>query len=231
MSGQLTSEKRPGRLIVLEGIDGSGTTTQAELLATFLRSLGKTCLLTREPTPGPVGKLLRQALERRLKDEDGAVSLDHRTLALLFAADRADHVVRRILPALSLGSVVICDRYYLSSLIYQSETASDPAATLPWLRELNAQAVEPDLTLVLNVDADIAEERRRQRGGAEELFERRELQRRLALRYAQAKDILPSERILLLDGALSRESLELEIRRVLAEELPELIASNLPDLG
>jgi dTMP kinase len=205
--------------IVLEGIDGSGTTSQLTRLHAALVARGLRTHSTREPSGGPVGRLLRQVLSATLRDEAGPVGLDFRTLALLFAADRTDHVRREIEPALGRGEVVLCDRYDLSSLIYQSETSPDPKAYLPWLASLNAQALRPDLTIVLAVDASIAFERRRARGGAEELFEVPELQVRLATRYAEAARFLPTDRLVVLDGNGSLEEVE---RAIFAEVLPFL---------
>src|SRR5713101_5144548 len=97
-----------GRFIVLEGIDGAGTTTQAQLLSAELRRDGHLVLTTREPSDGPVGTLIRQALTGRLSLPERAGPLSDETLALLFAADRLDHLQAQILPALQRGEVVIC---------------------------------------------------------------------------------------------------------------------------
>jgi dTMP kinase len=202
--------------VVLEGIDGSGTTTQVARADAALRARGHRVHTTREPSKGPVGRLLRQALEGTLGgDESGPVRLDFRCLALLFAADRMDHVAREIEPALGRGEVVISDRYDLSSLIYQSETSPDPAEYLPWLASLNERAPRPDLTIVLHVDAGIALKRRRARGGPDELFEVPELQRRLAARYAEASRYRPRDRIVVLDGNDSPAEVEAAILALL----------------
>lgn len=187
----------PGLFIVLEGIDGSGSTTHARLLADALRSRGHRVVVTCEPSTGPVGSLIRGALQRRLLAPDAVTphEFDWTTLALLFAADRTDHLHSIIVPALRAGSVVISDRYDLSSLAYQSLTAHDGSDPVPWIRELNAQALRPDLTLVIDVPAEVAEERRRARGGVEELFEKRELQARLADVYARAEELVPQDRL------------------------------------
>src|SRR4051794_39709628 len=108
-----------GRFIVIEGLDGAGTTTQTERLATRLREEGHRVLTTREPSDGPVGMLLRQALTGRLTLPGAHAPLADETLALLFAADRTDHLASRVEPALGRGEVVLCDRYVLSSLAYQ----------------------------------------------------------------------------------------------------------------
>ncbi len=187
--------------VVLEGIDGSGSTTQAHRLVAQLNQSGREALFTCEPSDGPVGRLIRSALEHRLVDQHGAErTLDWVTLALLFAADRADHVGSVIRPALERGAVVVSDRYDLSSLAYQSVSAGSPPGALAWIRELNGRVVRPDLTIVLNVSADVAEERRRSRAQARELFEVPELQRRLADTYARAEQLVPDDHVVHVDG-------------------------------
>ncbi|HEX2673818.1 MAG TPA: dTMP kinase, partial [Polyangiaceae bacterium] len=170
--------------------------------AEALRARGAHVVFTCEPSSGPIGTLIRQALQRRLPGPDATTPrhLDWTTMALLFAADRMDHLDSTVVPALRAGSVVISDRYDLSSLAYQSVTAHDGSDPVPWIRTLNAQALRPDLTLVIDVPAEIAEERRRVRGGVEELFEARELQARLATVYAQAERLVPADRVLHVSG-------------------------------
>ena len=186
-----------GRFIVLDGIDGSGTTTQAHRLVAALQAAGHQALFTCEPSSGPIGRQIRQLLSGGA--EQGGADEPSRawdTLALLFAADRLDHVAREIRPALSAGIHVVCDRYDLSSLAYQSATAVPGTDPVPWIRALNQRALRPDLTLVLDVDPDVAEARRAARGQPAELFERRDLQRRLAQLYARAELLVPGDRLL-----------------------------------
>ncbi len=146
-----------GRFIVLEGIDGAGTTTQAALLADALRErLGVEVELTREPTDGPLGRVLRAALTGRER-------LDPVTLALAFAADRADHVHNPrtgIAAALAAGRWVVSDRYVLSSLAYNR----GGIVTRDWLTAINRHALAPDLTLFLAVDPELALKRIAARG-------------------------------------------------------------------
>ena len=194
-------EPARGRFIVLEGIDGSGSTTQANLLVERLRRSGRPALGTCEPSQGPVGTLIRQALGHRLEDAGGApLALDWVSLALLFAADRSDHVHRCIEPALRVGQFVVSDRYDLSSLAYQSATSGEGIEVLTWIRQLNQRAPRPDLTIVVDVSALTAERRRLQRGEAAELFEVPELQQRLAAVYRDAKSLVPGDRLLHVDG-------------------------------
>ncbi len=192
----------PGLFVVVEGIDGCGSTTHAKLLAKALKNRGSEVVLTCEPSTGPIGALIRQVLQRRLfvADATGPRNFNWSTMALLFAADRMDHLDSTVAPALRAGSVVVSDRYDLSSLAYQSVTAHNGAESIPWIRELNAQVLRPDLTVVIDVPAEIAEERRRNRGGVEEMFEARELQARLATVYARGEELVPNDRVLHVPG-------------------------------
>jgi len=189
-------------LIVIEGIDGSGTTTQSQSLVRALGALGRDARHTFEPTPGPVGALIRAALEKRLVDPVSERPRVFRaeTLALLFAADRLDHLDSFVLPALAEGAIVVSDRYDLSSFVYQSATSDSGAEALPWLRSLNRAARRPELTIVLDVPFEVAKARRKSRGGAEELFDADALQRRLAAAYARAEELVPGDRLIHLSG-------------------------------
>jgi dTMP kinase len=199
-------KKARGRFIVLEGLDGAGTTTQAERLAQALRAQGQQVLTTREPSEGPVGQLLRRALTGQLQRK-----LTSQALALLFAADRIDHLQSEVLPALEAGTQVICDRYVLSSLAYQGVDSP-----MEWVATLNAEARAPDLTLFLEVDVATAAKRRAARGGAPELFEVDALQRKIAQQYQVAiRRQQRKERIVKIDGTLPLEQVTREALAVL----------------
>jgi dTMP kinase len=193
-------------LIVVEGIDGAGTTTQSRRLVDALNARGRPARHTFEPSSGPVGALIRSVLERRLLDPGGAPKrLRSEALALLFAADRLDHLDSEVLPALAAGTIVVSDRYDLSSLVYQSVTASGDE-TLPWLAALNRHARRPELTIVLDVPFEEAKSRRKQRGGAEEIFDADELQKRLAAAYARAEALVPGDALVHLSGVGAPEA-------------------------
>lgn len=130
-----------GRLLVLEGLDGSGITTQTELLRMWCEKHGIPVYVTKEPSDGPSGGVIKQALRHRLQGLHGE------SMALLFAADRQDHVTTEILPALASGLTVICDRYYLSSFAYQHLEVDD----LEWLKAINSKCPTPELTIYLDV--------------------------------------------------------------------------------
>jgi len=179
-----------GKLIVLEGIDGSGTTTQAARLHGYLRSLGLSAVETREPSHGPVGLLIRKVLSGEEKTDPAA-------MALLFAADRLDHLAREIVPALDAGTHVITDRYLLSSLAYQSIEV-DRALVVSF----NQRARRADLTLLLDVPVNVAAARRRARGGPVELFDDDAFQAQVASNYrAEAERLRAAgEPVVIVDG-------------------------------
>ncbi|HMI91556.1 MAG TPA: dTMP kinase [Polyangiales bacterium] len=191
----------PGRLIVLEGVDGSGTTTQCRLLAERLRGERRLVHTTAQPSAGPVGSLLRLMLGGRVLGA-GQQSPAWNQMALLFAADRIDHLDSEILPNLRDGLNVICDRYDHSSVAYQSVSGEGPQA-IAWIREVNRFARRPDMTIVLDVPPALAAARRRARNGRAEIFDDDPLQARLCAFYAALEQHFPGEPIVHIDGARS----------------------------
>jgi len=195
--------KPKGLFIVLEGIDGSGTTTQAKLLMQKFEKRTIPAWFTFEPTEGPIGKQIRRMLTK---------DLDLRTWraeALLFAADRADHVPQ-IESRLRQGTHVVCDRYDLSNYTYQQLSRPDDDYYPPRnayqerqrvLRDLNAPNPRPDLTIVLDIPANVAELRRGARDDEPEIYDVPQLQRRLAGLYARAEWLLPNDRVVHIDAS------------------------------
>lgn len=181
-----------GRFIVLEGIDGAGTTTQSQRLVAALRARGIPTHATREPSDGPIGTFLRQVLTGRVNMPETAATPRWAELALLFSADRLDHLSAEVAPRLAAGEWVVCDRYDHSTIAYQSAHARD-ASAIAWLRELNRFARRPDLTVLLDVSADAARARRAARAGVRELFDDDDLQARLSAFYAHIDDHFPGE--------------------------------------
>ncbi len=172
---------KKGLFVVLEGIDGAGTTTQMKCLKEQLLAKGYGVHLTREPSDNFLGLLIRKALTATLKDSaEKPVSLNDETLALLFAADRLHHLAEEILPALHEGKIVICDRYYGSSLVYQGALCG-----LDWVKEINSRAIKPDVTLYFSLPVAVASARRRGRGEPKERFEEDRLLEEVADRYEQ----------------------------------------------
>jgi dTMP kinase len=185
---------RDAPFIVLEGIDGAGTTTQTGLLVSALRAAGLKAHGTRQPSDGPLGNLLRQVLTGRVNMPETKETPRWAELALLFSADRLDHLSAEVLPRLGRGECVVSDRYDHSTVAYQSAFARDPSA-IAWLRELNRFARRPDLTLVLNVSPGEARARREARAGARELFDDDDLQARLSAFYGQIDAHFPTDNL------------------------------------
>ena len=192
---------RSGRFVVLEGIDGAGTTTQVARLADRLRKAGVAQVrATREPSDGPIGSLVRQVLTGRIVAPEGRAP-GWATMALLFAADRMDHVESEIEPFLAAGGVMVSDRYDASSLAYQSvSSGSGGERAVEWIRSLNRQAMRPDLTIVIDLAPELAADRRASRGEAAQLYEQNEVQRALAVFYRELAAHMPEDRIVVVDG-------------------------------
>lgn len=141
-----------GIFVVLEGIDGSGSTTQVRAIARRLESMWVPTLATREPSDNPVGAHIRRLLSREVKGHP----CDAYTMASLFAADRLNHLAMDILPAIRDGRVVICDRYVLSSLAYQGTLLG----STEWVSEINKHAINPDIEFFLSLEVEEASRRR-----------------------------------------------------------------------
>ncbi|MBJ6373562.1 dTMP kinase [Sedimentitalea sp. CAU 1593] len=158
-----------------EGIDGSGKSTQARLLADSLRESGQEVVLTREPGGSPGAEEIRRLVLEGDPDRWSA-----ETEILLFTAARRDHMERLILPALAEGKVVICDRFADSTRMYQGLSRGDLRALVDTLHDLMIGR-EPDLTVLIDMDPDTGLARAIGRGGAEARFEEfgPDLQRRM----------------------------------------------------
>ena len=197
-----------GLLIAVEGADGAGTTTQCRRLESWLSAAGRSVHLTREPSPGPIGLVLRELL-------GGAhAPFPDAAMALLFAADRVDHLAREIAPAKARGAIVISDRYLLSSLVYQS-------LSLPreFVAAINQLAPDPDLTLLVDVPVEVAAARRRARGGDAEIFDADDTQRRVIEGYgAEAVRLRAAgHKVVVVDGTPDADSVFRALRSAVAD--------------
>lgn len=153
-----------GTFIVIEGIDGTGKSTQVKRLGEWFRSLGREVVLSYEPTHGQWGKQLRDSMTQGRLPADEELEL--------FIKDRKQHIATLIQPALDAGKVVILDRYYFSTMAYQGARGFDPQT----IRERNeAFAPQPDLLLILDLDVDTAHRRIGVRGDSANEFEQREI--------------------------------------------------------
>lgn len=154
-----------GHFITFEGIDGSGKSTQARLLADALRARGHDVVLTREPGGSPGAEEIRALVLQGDPDRWSA-----ETELLLFTAARRDHLERTIEPALAAGQIVICDRFADSTRMYQGVSRGDLRAAVDQLHALMIGR-EPDLTVLIDIDPDTGLNRALDRQGSEERFE------------------------------------------------------------
>lgn len=189
-----TTRKHPGFFIVIEGIDGTGKSTQVKNLGAWFEKQGREVVLSREPTNGPWGRKLREsAATGRLSPED---ELQY------FLNDRRQHVEELIKPALADGNVVILDRYYFSTMAYQGARGFDPVE----IRRLNeAFAPVPDLLLILDLDVDTAHQRIGHRGDGTNEFEKRESLEKCREIFLSLKDE-PFVRVVDASGGLNEVS-------------------------
>jgi dTMP kinase len=191
--------------IAFEGIDGSGKSTQVELLSENFRKSGHKVFTTFEPTDSPIGTIIRDIFKHKIE-------ADHRTIAGLFIADRLDHLLNKtngILKKLEEGYIVITDRYYFSSYAYQGTHMS-----LDWVidaNSLSADILRPDLNIFIDVTPEISMTRLSNGRSSMELYETVENLRNVRDKYFEAMERLKSkENIFITDG----------------NRLPEIIATD-----
>lgn len=172
-----------GKFIVIEGIDGAGTTTQAGLLVQRIKETGKKAIQTFEPSDGPVGSMLRQVLKKRM-------FLGIEELALLFSADRIDHLETVIKPSLQEGIHVICDRYSPSTYSYQGISLTDTTHSYKdnWIRTVDGRALKPDVIIYLDLPVEVSLKRIEDRG-SKDIFENEAFLTKVVSRYRQYMQI------------------------------------------
>ena len=206
-------------LVTFEGIEGSGKSSQAELLFSWLREQGMDPLLSLEPGGSSLGRELRRILL-----DAGNTELTDEAELFLYLADRAQHVAQVLRPSLNQGRPVIVDRYIDSTLAYQGYGRGVHPEHIPELNRLATQGVLPDLTFLLDLEAETGLRRARQRNAqdgasqSEGRFEAQELEfhRRVRQGYLEMADREP-ERVLRLDAELPVQEIQSEIRRILKE--------------
>lgn len=187
-----------GKFIVFDGLDGSGLSTQANLLVEKINNnLGKKAFLLKEPTSGLIGGLIRSWLSHDWKSSPEC-------LQLLFAADRAYHLKKEIFPLLKKGKIVVLDRYFFSSLAYGGIEIDKN-----WLKEINKNFILPDLTFFLRVSPKICLERIKKTRYEIKLFEREKILKKVWKNF----EIISKEfkNIFIVDGERKIEEISKEI--------------------
>ncbi len=203
-----------GRFITFEGIDGSGKSTQARLLADHLRAQGRDVVLTREPGGSPGAEEIR-----KLVLEGSADRWSAETELLLFTAARRDHLERVIAPSVAAGQIVICDRFADSTRMYQGLGRAELRHLVDRLHTLMIGR-EPDLTMLIDMDPDTGLSRALSRGGAEERFEAfgAQMQRRMRAGFlALAEEF--SDRFVVIDGAHEMAEVAADVQRAVQDHL------------
>ena len=203
-----------GRFITFEGIDGSGKSTQARLLAAFLKAQGNEVVLTREPGGSPGAEEIRRLLVEGSPDR-----WSPQTEILLFTAARRDHLERTIEPALADGKVVICDRFADSTRMYQGLSRGDLRGMVDELHNL-VIGREPDMTLLIDMDPDTGLSRAKGRQGSEERFEDfgPELQRQMRAGFLTLAEEF-SARFRVVDGNRDMDSVAKDVTDIVMQAL------------
>jgi len=192
-----------GKFVCIEGVDGSGKTTQAKRLVRNLRSKGYDAVYTTEPSAGKIGTLIRSfvlSCKSRVP-----IALE----ALLFAADRVDHVQTDVEPSLKQGKIVVCDRYVCSSLAYQGAAGLD----LDWMDCVNRFALKPDLTLFLDVLPEVGLKRLKRKKSVMETAKNLKIVRHMYLNLVQ------QNRMISLDGNKSIGKVAEDVLKIVLKEL------------
>jgi dTMP kinase len=205
---------RDARFIVFEGLDGSGTTTQADRLQSLLAQRGISSFLTHEPTPDPVGAFIRRLLTQRELARDGSpYRPDEKVMGLLFAADRLAHSAH-IAERLRAGETVICDRYIFSSMAYQT---LDPAIRGEWVVDINRGCAIPDVTLYLATPVDVCLERVSSRRGDAGIYENRSQLETISRNYETLLPLYEKAfgRVVTIDGARGADDVHAAVVRAL----------------
>ncbi len=196
--------------VAIEGIDGSGKSTQQKLLVEKLKAKGVKIYETCEPTNSPIGSIIRNIFNHKMEG-------DHRTIAGLFIADRLDHLLNKyegLLKKLEDGYFVVCDRYYFSSYAYQGCHMS-----MDWVIEANslsAELLRPDINIFIDVSPEICMKRINANRNSIEMYETLENLNKVRAQYFKAFELLKEqENVIIIDGNRSPE--------IIAEDIWEIV--------
>lgn len=171
--------KRKGVFLCVEGIDGSGKTTHAHHLVETLTKRGYDAVYTTEPSKGIYGKIIREYV---LQGDNRVPPIVE---AVLFAADRIDHVENEVKPFLEAGKIVVCDRYVYSSVAYQGATGLDTE----WIKEINRHAIKPHFAVYIDAPPEVVIQRIRRRKSVMETLQTQRKVRGLYLKMVEGKEL------------------------------------------
>jgi len=191
-----------GKLIVLEGIDKAGKETQANKLLEYLNSKGIPSVKFEEPSQNVFGHLIRDFLDRKIDIKSG------KALSLLYTADRYEHLKSEVIPALESGKTVILDRYFYSTIVYESVLFDQDTV---WLREINKFAVKPDLVIFVDIEPELSVDRA-MKMGEQDRFERLDFQQKVREAYLT---LAREDGFKVVDGSKSENEVHEEIKRII----------------
>jgi dTMP kinase len=203
--GMVKRLSKKGVFICIEGLDGCGKTTQAKLLVKKLRK-SNNAIYTAEPSRGKIGTYIRKSYlygEKRL-----SIVLE----ALLFAADRIEHVEKEILPALKDGRLVISDRYVYSSLAYQGAAGLN----LDWIEKVNEHALKPDLAVFIDANPELVKNRLKTKKSVMENLDTQKKVRKVYLKFVK------NGRLIRIDGNKSKAEVSKKVHEVVERFLERL---------
>lgn len=203
-----------GKLIVFEGVEGCGKTSQIQLTQEWLQSFETSVVVTRQPGGTELGLHLRKLLLSAFN------SIADRTELLLYAADRSQHVEQIIKPAIQDGAIVLCDRYTHSTTAYQGWGRGLEMNLIDQLNAIATSGLESDLTFWFDIDVEVGLARKRGDGDTFDRIEQEtiDFHRRVQQGYTQLYTSYP-ERIIRVDASLSKEAVQQQIRDILASRL------------
>ena len=190
--------EKQGFFICVEGLDGCGKTTQTKLLVKKLRKKGYDAVYTAEPSRGQIGRFIKKYCLHGKKRVSRIVE------ALLFAADRFEHVEKEITPALNKGKIVVSDRYVYSSLAYQGAAELN----LKWIEQINKHAIHPDLALFLDVAPEIVVQRLKPKRSVMENLETQLKVREVYIKFVKKGELVK------IDGNRSKKEVANDILKI-----------------
>ena len=181
--------EKKGLFFCIEGLDGCGKTTQTKLLVKRLQKKGYNPLYTAEPSDGNIGRFIKKHCLHGKKRVSDVIE------ALLFAADRFDHVQSTIIPAVNKGKIVFSDRYVYSSLAYQGAYGLD----LEWIKKTNNFSMAPDMAIFIDVDPEIVLQRLKRKKSTMEILETQRRVRKVYMKYVKNGELVK------IDGTKSKK--------------------------
>jgi dTMP kinase len=190
--------KGKGFFVCVEGLDGCGKTTQTKLLVRKLRKMDWDAVYTAEPSHGKIGRFIQKYCLHGEKRTSPIVE------ALLFAADRFEHVTKEVIPALNEGKIVVSDRYFYSSLAYQGATGLD----LKWIEMINEHAIQPDLAIFVDVEPEAVIKRLKPEKSVMENLETQRKVREVYVRFVEKGELVR------IDGNKSKKKVATDILKV-----------------